>query len=355
MRLPRAALPVVTVIAALSVPDWALRQTSRLAVIVWLAVASAESVYVTRSEPHRTPPLAATLNAASTSGSGSGSFVDGVGATMVGPVGSLATGTGDLVARGVGGAEEAEGATGGVGGPGAADGTGDADPLASSGGGTGSPGRVSTTTTSTATTAAAPAAAHVLGRRDDGNPSRPSLTSGGPAGRQEAAGRTVNGTATYPVSSAAGLSSVPRLARQRAHPSTCRPSRLRSSGVSRPSQPGCSSRSAGQAAARATSSTPSARSSWDLARESRACAWLAETPSTAPTSTADSPCRSASSITSRSPSPSPAAAACTSSRTSAARTPAPRSAVSALASSSSAGASRRRSRIWRRHSWRAIA
>lgn len=197
---------MVGVIAALPVADPAPRQKSRLAVIVRLAAASAERVYVTPSEAHRTVPPAVTVKAASGSGSGSGSLVDGDGSAMAGPVGSVAAGTADRVGSGdaavaegaVDGGGGAAGATGGMRGVGVAAGgvAGDTDPLARSGRAGGSPGRVRTTTTSTAATAAAPAAARVPRRRQAGNPSRPRPTSGGPSGRHEVPGRTVNGTAT---------------------------------------------------------------------------------------------------------------------------------------------------------------
>jgi hypothetical protein len=66
---------------------------------------------------------------------------------------------------------------------------------------------------------------------------------------------------------------------------------------------------------RATSSAPRDRSSWARARDSRACAWSTDTPSTAATSAADRPCLIINSKIWRLPGLSASAAAQTSSRT----------------------------------------
>ena len=99
----------------------------------------------------------------------------------------------------------------------------------------------------------------------------------------------------------------------------CRWTRLRSRIVRRPSQPASrvASSSHSPRPARPTSSTARHVSSCSRARDSSACAWLRETPSTVATSAVSRPWRSWSSMTSRSPGFSPAVASSSSARRSA--------------------------------------
>ena len=84
----------------------------------------------------------------------------------------------------------------------------------------------------------------------------------------------------------AGDTSRRRRPEQTGHRSTCRLTRLRTSTVSTPSQSWSIAFSSGQSwrPVRATTSAPSAVSSWSRARDSSACAWLREIPSTLATS-----------------------------------------------------------------------
>jgi hypothetical protein len=107
------------------------------------------------------------------------------------------------------------------------------------------------------------------------------------------------------------------------HRSMCRLIRLRISTFSCPSQSSSSAPSASQSPRpdRATSSAPIQTSSWARARESRACAWLRETPSTAAISATSSSCRSCSWIRSCSLAPRPRTAERSSARSSARSAP----------------------------------
>ena len=108
--------------------------------------------------------------------------------------------------------------------------------------------------------------------------------------------------------------------------------------------------------ARPASSTPRQASSWLRARVSSECAWLRDTPSTAATSAGSRPCRSCSSMTSRSVGFRPPAASSSRPRSSARSVSSPTSG----AWSATSGASSRAdvgflARRMRRHSFRATA
>ena len=144
------------------------------------------------------------------------------------------------------------------------------------------------------------------------------------------------------------------------HRSMCRLIRLRIRTFSCPSQSSSSAPSASQSARpeRATSSAPSEISSWSRARESSACAWLRETPSTAAISVTSSSCRNCSSIRSCSPALRPRTAERSSARNSARSAPPVTSADSSLISgrrSSAEVPARALSRKRRWHSLRATA
>ena len=172
---------------------------------------------------------------------------------------------------------------------------------------------------------------------------------------RSAAGSTATGSAPSRLS---GVSSRRRRAPQMAQRRMCRPTRLRSSTVSFPSQPVMMLASSAQACCpdRATSSTPSAASKCVRARDAMACAWLRGTPRVSARSAPVSSWPRVSSMISRSLSVRPASAAQTSSRISACSSPAPRSAVSSVTSAdSSSGVAESRVRSCRWHSFRATA
>ena len=110
-------------------------------------------------------------------------------------------------------------------------------------------------------------------------------------------GITAMGNGARP-SSSAGASSRRFRSVHAGHCSMCRLMRLRIRTFNCPSQSSSSALSAAHSSRpeRATSSAPREISSWVRARESSACAWLRETPSTAAISTTSSSCRNCSSI-----------------------------------------------------------
>ncbi len=158
--------------------------------------------------------------------------------------------------------------------------------------------------------------------------------------------------------SSAGLSSRRLRSPQTSHCSMCLLTRLRIRTVSWPSQPASMASRSGQACrpVRATISAPSERSSWLRARDSKAWAWLRDTPRAAARSSPASSCRRLSSMTSRSAGFSPPSASRTRSRSSACS-------ATMLTSGDSAGMSTASSsadvawpeRSWRKHSFLATA
>jgi hypothetical protein len=129
-------------------------------------------------------------------------------------------------------------------------------------------------------------------------------------------GRAASGAKPY---CSAGRSARCLRSWQVSHEPMCRLTRLRVTAARRPSQSPRISLSSAQdrRPVRATSSTPSAASRWPRARDTIACAWLRDTPSTTASSVPPSSWRALRSMISRSARSRPSIAVLTSSRSSA--------------------------------------
>jgi hypothetical protein len=202
--------------------------------------------------------------------------------------------------------------------------------------------------------------ATALGPRPTASPSVCALSPAGApsASRKLTAAAAITAAPGDRPSSMAGRSSKARRALQTGQRSMCRCTRLRIGTVRCPSQSPSMPRSSRHSSrpARPTSSAPRHARSWSRARDSSECTWLRDTPSTVAISPGSSPCRSCSSMASRSAGFMPLAASSIRVRSSACSASSLTSTPSSVTSGASSSATVVfRARAARRHSLRATA